>query len=120
MPTESESIGKKCQQKLLYQNLLENKVLSSVDIVNDIVVVDGCGIGNPPIFPPDGIIWRCLSVSGVKELHVQDELDPSHGLMFTRIDGTLPFICMPQQMSLDIIRQITIKDILWLSKNVRS
>jgi hypothetical protein len=62
-------------------------------------------IGNPP---PDGIIWRCLSVSGGKELHVQDELDPSRGLTFRRLDGALSFSRMPRQMSLDICRQITI------------
>ena len=72
------------------------------------MVVDGGDIGNPPIHPPDGIIWRCLSVSGGKELHVQDELDPSCELTFRRLDGALPLIRMPRQMSLDICRQMTI------------
>jgi hypothetical protein len=42
----------------------KQNILSSLDIVNDIVVVDGGDIGNPPICPLEGIIWRCLSVSG--------------------------------------------------------
>jgi hypothetical protein len=66
-----------------------------LDVVNDIVVIDGGDIGNPPIHPLDGIIWHCPSVSGGKELHVQDELDPSHGLTFHCFDGALPFIRMP-------------------------
>ncbi len=35
---------------------IKQNVLSSVGIVNDIVVVDGGDIGNPPIRPPDGIM----------------------------------------------------------------
>ncbi len=63
-----------------------------MDVVNNIVVIDGGEIGNPPIRPPDGIILRCFSVSGGKELHVQDELDPSRRLTFRRLDGALLFI----------------------------
>ncbi len=64
---------------------IKQNVLSSLDVVNNIVVVDGGYIGNPPMRPPDGIIWRCLSVSGGKELHIQDELDPSRGLTFRHL-----------------------------------
>ncbi len=74
---------------------IKQNVLLSLDIVYDIVVVDSGNIGNPPIRPLDGIIWHCLSGSGRKEHHIQYELDPSHGLTFTRTDGALPFIQMP-------------------------
>ncbi len=70
----------------------QNLLTTSSDINNDIVVVDGGDDGNPPICPPDGVIWRCLAVRGEKHLHVQDETDPSRGLTFTHIDSALPFI----------------------------
>ncbi len=78
--------------EVIVSDSIKQNLLSSLDVVNNVVVVDGSDIGNPPICPPDGIIWRCLSVSRGKELHVQDELDPSRGLKFCRLDGALPFI----------------------------
>ena len=38
-------------------------------------------------------------------LFVDDELSPSIGLTFSRIDNSLPFIRMPRQQSLNIIGQ---------------
>ncbi len=38
-------------------------------------------------------------------LFVDDELNPSIGLTFSRIDNSLPFIRMPPQQSLNIIGQ---------------
>ncbi len=98
--------------EVIISDSIKQNVLSSLDVDNNIVVVDGGDIGNPSICPPDRIIWHCLLVSGGKKLHVQDELDPSHRLTISRLDGASPFIQMPQQMSLDICRQITVKDIL--------
>lgn len=104
------------QQKLLTEvtvptTILEN-LLSESDIDNEIVVVDGGDDGNLPIQPPDDVTWRCLSVLGAKHLHVQDETDPCRGLTFSRVDGALPFIRLPRQQSLDIIRQMSLKEIL--------
>ncbi len=104
------------QEKLLTEVIvsesIKQNVLSSLDVDNNIEVIDGGDIGNPPINPPYGIIWHCLSVSEGKELHVQDELDTSRRLTISHLDGALPFIRMPRQMSSDICRQITVKDIL--------
>ena len=77
---------------MLTEVIVKQNVLSSLDVVNKIAVIDGGDIGNPPICPPDEIIWHCLSVSGGKELHVQDGLDPFRGLTFCRLDGALPLI----------------------------
>jgi hypothetical protein len=84
------------QLKLLTQVIvpktIEQNLLSESDIENEVVVVDGGDDGNPPIRPPNGVNWHCLSVIGGNHLHVQDETDPCHGLTFARVDGTLPFI----------------------------
>ena len=83
---------KKMLTEVIVSESIKPNILSSLNIVNDIVVIDGGDIGNPPICPPDGISWHCLLVSGGKHLHVQDELDPTHGLTFCHLDCALPFI----------------------------
>jgi hypothetical protein len=104
------------QQRLLTEvvvpTTIKQNLLSESDIVNDVVVVDGGDDGNPPILPPDGVTWRCLSIIGGNHLHARDETDPCRGLSFARVGGVLPFIRFPRQQSLDIIRQMSLKDIV--------
>ncbi len=83
-----------------------------MDILNDVVVVDGGDDGNPPIHPPNGVYWRCLLVIGGNHLHVQDETDPCRGLTFAHVVSALPFIQLTRQQSSDIICQMSLKDIL--------
>ena len=40
-----------------------------------------------------------------EHIYVQDEVNPLRGLTFTRVDGVRPFIRLPRQMSLNILRQ---------------
>ena len=54
------------------------------------------------ITPPKSVKWRQHHVS---DLHIQDDLQGDIGLTFCRIDGCLPFICLPHNISLDIIGQ---------------
>jgi len=98
--------------EVIVSEAIQQNLLTTSDINNDIVVVDGGDDGNTPIPPPDGVIWHCLAVRGEKHRHVQDETDPSRGLTFTRIAGALPFIQMPQQQSLAIMRQTMMNDIV--------
>ncbi len=81
--------------EVIVSDSIKQNILSSLDVDNNIVVVDSGDSGNHPIHPPHGTIWGCLSVSEGKEFHVQDELDPFHGLTFYHLDGILPFIQMP-------------------------
>jgi hypothetical protein len=78
--------------EVIVPTTIKQNLLSESDIENEVVVVDGGDDGNPPIRPPKGVNWRCLSVIGGNHLHVQDETDPCCGLTFTHVDGTLPFI----------------------------
>ena len=76
--------------------------LSTKDIDSEIVVFDGGNLSAPPIKPPDGILWRSISVN---VLHVEDETDPNIGLTFPKMDGVNPFIRMPRRMCLEIIEE---------------
>jgi len=40
-----------------------------------------------------------------EHIYVQDKVDPLRGLTFTNVDGVRPFIRLPRQMSLNILRQ---------------
>ena len=42
--------------EVIVSESIKRNILSSLDVVNNIVVVDGSDIGNPPICPPDEII----------------------------------------------------------------
>ncbi len=75
--------------------------LSTDEIDSEIVVFDGGDNTSPPIKPPDGLVWRSISIN---LLHVEDETDPNMGLTYPEIDGVNPFIRMPRQMSLNIIQ----------------
>ena len=65
--------------KVIVPTTIKQNLLSESDIENKVVVVDGGDDGNPPIRPPDGVNWRCLSVIGGNHLHVQDETNPCLG-----------------------------------------
>ena len=82
----------KLSTKVIVPTTILENLLSESDIVNEVVVVDGGDDGNPPIHPPDGVTWSCLSVIGGNHLHIQDKTDPCRGLMFARVDSALPFI----------------------------
>jgi hypothetical protein len=101
------SLKKSCKQQQIlsevivppsiYQNLLSASVIEK-----DIVVVDGGNSGNPPVLPPDGINWHCVSVLDSSHLYVLDESNPLHGLTFPRVSGVLPFIKMLHDYALAI------------------
>ena len=104
------------QQRILVEVIvptnIKQNLLSELDTDNDIVVVDGGDVGNPPISPPDDVKWHCLSIHEGNHLHVQDETNPHLGLTSIRVGGCLPFIRMPRQQSLDLIRNVGMSDIV--------
>jgi hypothetical protein len=84
---------------------IQEQLLSTSDIDNHIVVFDGGDAGNPPIRPPDGVTWHAISVLDGKHIYVQDEFDPKKGLTFAPVNGVRPFIRLPRQHSLNIVRR---------------
>ncbi len=57
------------------------------------------------------------------DLHIQDDLHGEFGLFFRRIDGCLPFICLPRNISLQIIGHcglVKIYKALHACENLRS
>ena len=58
--------------EVIVPTIIKQNLPSEMDIDNDIVVVDGGDVDNPPIHPPDGVNWRCLSIIKGTHLHVQD------------------------------------------------
>ena len=56
--------------------------------------------------------WRLLSVIAGSYHHVWDGTDPRYGLTSTRVDGTLPFIRLPRQQSLNIIWKFSMNEIV--------
>ena len=58
---------------------------------------------SPPIRPPDDFWWCSIPVW---DLHVEDKFSGDIVLSFPRIDGTLPFIQLPLQVSLEIISHV--------------
>ncbi len=64
---------------------------------------DGWAIDNPPIRPPDGVVWRSIPVPEGKYVHISDEVDPHCELMFQRLDNILPFIRLPRAQWLNIL-----------------
>ncbi len=64
---------------------------------------DGGVIDNPPIRPPDGVIWRCISIREGNYVHICDGVDPHCGLTFQRVDNVLLFIRLPRAQSLNIL-----------------
>ena len=91
----------------IYRNLL-----SASAIKREIVVIDGGDSGNPPIVPPDGTSWRCVSVVDSIHLYVPDDSNPLCGLTSPRVDGVLPFIKMPRDYALSITAELSVNDII--------
>ncbi len=48
--------------EVIVPECIQQNILTKSQINNEIVVVDGGDDGNPPIVPPDGVIWHSLSV----------------------------------------------------------
>ena len=82
--------------------------LTPQEIDAEIIVFDGGDSTTLPIKPPDGVLWRSISVH---QLHVDDETQPTLGLTYPKILGVHPFIRMPRQMSLDIIGEVGLEKI---------
>ena len=90
------------------------------DIEDEVIIFDGGNLSCPPITPPKTVEWRRHHVS---DLHIQDDLQGDIGLTFRRIDGCLPFICLPQNTPLDIIGScglVKIYKALQACKNLRT
>ena len=91
--------------EVIVPDSINSNLLTDSDIFNDIVVVDGGDLGNPSIRPPDGVTWLPISVLKGEHIYVQDEVNPLRGLTFKPLDGVRPFIRLPRNMSLNILRQ---------------
>jgi hypothetical protein len=76
------------------QSILTN-LLSTHEINKEIIVFDGGTLDNPPIRPPDGVIWQCIPICEGNYVHICDEVDPHRGLTFQRVENVLPFIRLP-------------------------
>ena len=98
------------QQRLLLEVVTSTDqfTLSYADIKADIIVFDGGNSSCPMITPPKNVKWRRHHVS---DLHIQDDLRGDIGLTFRRIDGCLPFIRLPRNISLSIIGQCGLVEI---------
>jgi hypothetical protein len=80
--------------------------LTPQEIDAEIIVFDGGDSTTLPIKPPDGVLWRSISVH---QLNVDDETQPTLGLTYPKILGVHPFIQMPRQMTLGIIAEVDLK-----------
>jgi len=105
----------KKQQQLLREVVVPPdgtiNLLTTQEIDKEIIVFDGGNNANPPLRPPDGLIWRCISIAAGTHLHVDDETNPHRGLTFSRLSNSLPFIRMPRSMALNIISNCQMKKI---------
>ena len=110
------------QQSLLREVAVSlDKFLFSISYIEDeIIVFDGGNSSCPPITPPKNVKWRRHHVS---DLHIDDDSHGDIGLTFRRIDGCLPFIRLPRNLSLDIIGHCDLDNIyeaLNACENLRS
>ncbi len=97
---------KRHKQDLHLQEMVvpPNQVKMSItEVDSKVIVVDDGGEMSPPIQPPQGIWWCSIPV---RDLHTEDNLSGDIGLSYPRIDGTSPFICLPRQVSLEIIYHV--------------
>ena len=105
-----------CREVIIPTNQFK---LTPIEIEPDVVVFDGGDHSTPPIKPPDGVLWRSISVN---KLHVEDETDPNIGLTHPMIDSVHPFIRMPRRMSLSILDEcglLKISNSLTACENLR-
>ncbi len=97
----------KKQQSLLTEAIVPQSILTNLlsthEINKEIIVFDGGTLDNPPIRPPDGMIWQCIPIHEGNYVHICDEVDPHCGLTFQRVENVLPFIRLPRALSLNII-----------------
>ena len=113
---KQRKIKQLCREVIIPTNQFK---LTPIEIDSDVVVFDGGNHSTPPIKPPDGVLWRSISVN---KLHVEDETDPNIGLTYPMIDGVHPFIRMPRRMSLGILDEcglLKISKSLMACKNLR-
>ncbi len=82
---------------------LSINLLSNQEIDDEVVVFDGDNKDNPPLHPPDGLIWCCISINDGRHIYVDDETNPDRGLTFARVNNALPFIQLSHSMLLSII-----------------
>jgi hypothetical protein len=102
----------KKQQTLLSKVIVpynQIKLLSIDKIDSQVVVFDGGNDNNPPIRPPDGVMWHRISIRDGRHIYVDDETNPDRGLTFARIDNSLPFTRLPRSMALRIIGHCDLK-----------
>ncbi len=82
---------------------IQTKLLSTHEINKEIIVFDGGKIENPPIRPPDDVIWRCIPIREGNYVHICNEVDPHCGLTFQRVENVPPFIRLPRALSLNTL-----------------
>jgi len=82
--------------------------LTLKEVDKEFIIFDGGNVNNPPILPPDGVIWQSIPISKV---HIYDDINPDIGLTITHSDNALPFIHLPRAISLKIIGASGLKKI---------
>ena len=58
---------------------LSINLLSTQEIDDEVAIFDGGNKDNPPLHPPDGLIWRCISINDGRHIYVDDETNQDHG-----------------------------------------
>ena len=100
----------KKQQRLLLEVVppSDQRTFSISKINENIIVFDGGNATCPIISPPKNVKWSRHPVS---DLFIPDDIRGDIGLTFRRIDGSLPFIRLPRDISLSIIGKCGLKKI---------
>ena len=106
-------------EAIVPQSVLTN-LLSTHEIDDEIIVFDGGAIDNPPIKPPDGVVWRCIPICVGTHVHICDEVDPYRGLTFQHVDNVLPFIRLPRACLMTYFHKSVIIPSSKLSRHVRN
>ena len=106
-------------EAIVPQSVLTN-LLSTHEIDDEIIVFDGGVIDNPPIKPPDGVVWRCIPICVGAHVHICDEVDPYRGLTFQHVDNVLPFIRLPRACLMTYFHKLVIIPSSKLSRHVRN
>jgi hypothetical protein len=102
---------RKCEKLLREVRAPPNQfTLTCQQIKSNIIVFDGGDRNTPPIKPPDGVQWQSLSV---QMLYIPDHNEPNIGLTAPMMDDDISaFILLPRQLSLDIIGEFDLDQIL--------